>query len=516
MNDVKKSNGKFPHDPYETPGDASADDAELRALLECWQAPAPSHALDSRVMNAYRNEISSQTIGAGATRDAVPFSQERSEVAKMKECPTCREAFADKFVFCPTDGTPLNELSVNPIAEEDATVDSANANPVAASDDAFTGDEFTDEASSNDVVNGGVPARPEYQMTMLQDTGIIHRLGVETREFKNNPKAYAENLNADFNAFVRRPMIGMALGAAFLLLAGFLGTILLFGSMREQIARDNPNENLEVVGEFPMEIPEEQPTPKPGNAGEAKGKGGGSKPKQEKPGGGGGGGRVDSPPEVSQGKRPLATLKQPQVLAPKPEPPTIKNPSLPTLATVRADDVLFPPDRRPLPYGVENSSQKTPSAGRGEGDGMGGGSGAGFGRGEGRGVGPGEGENTGGGRTRLGGGGAGGGGEGGAPKEVVKEVYSTKELTKRISIVSKPEPGYTEEARKNSIQGTVTLRVLFASNGSVSSVTPLKRLPDGLTEKAIAAAKQIKFVPAEKDGRKVSTWGQVNYAFNIY
>lgn len=509
MNDLKKSNGKFPNNSDETLGDGHADDATLRELLECWQAPAPAPRLDARVMNAFRNEISPQTIGAGATHSAVPFSHERSEVAKMKECPTCREAFADRFVFCPTDGTPLSELSAAANADDDATMDSANTNGD------VSGGAFNDDVLSNGVVNSGVSTRPEYQMTMLQDTGIINRLGVETREFRNNPRAYAENLSTDFNAFVRRPMIGMALGAAFLMLAGMLGAILLFGSMNQQLARVNPNENLEVVGEFPMDIPEEQPTPKPGDAGEAKGKGGGSKPKQEKPGGGGGGGRVDSPPEVSQGKRPLATLQQPQVLAPKPEPPTIKNPSLPTLATVRADDVLFPPDRRPLPYGVENSSQKTPSAGRGEGDGMGGGSGAGFGRGEGRGVGPGEGENTGGGRTRLGGGGAGGGGEGGA-KEVVKEVYSTKELTKRINIVSKPEPGYTEEARKNSIQGTVTLRVLFASNGSVSSVTPLKRLPDGLTEKAIAAAKQIKFVPAEKDGRKVSTWGQVNYAFNIY
>lgn len=510
MNDPNKTNGRFPNDSDETQGAASADDATLRLLLECWQAPEPRPALDARVMNAYTNEISSRTNGAEATHSGVPFSHERSEVAKMKECPTCREAFADKFVFCPTDGTPLNGFHAVANADEDATIDAANTNGDATNDDAFN-----DDVLSDDVVNSGVPARPEYHMTMIQDTGIINRLGIETREFRNNPKAYAENLNADFNAFVRRPMIGMALGAAFLMLAGMLGAILLFGSMREQIARVNPNENLEIVGEFPMDIPEEQPTPKPGDAGEAKGKGGGSKPKQEKPGGGGGGGRVDSPPEVSQGKRPLATMQQPQVLAPKPDPPTVKNPSLPTLATVRADDVLFPPDRRPLPYGVENSSQRTPSAGRGEGDGMGGGSGAGFGRGEGRGVGPGEGENTGGGRTRLGGGGPGGGGEG-APKEIVKEVYATRELTKRINIVSKPEPGYTEEARKNSIQGTVTLRVLFASNGSVSSVTPLKRLPDGLTEKAIAAAKQIKFVPAEKDGRKVSTWGQVNYAFNIY
>ena len=59
-----------------------------------------------------------------------------------------------------------------------------------------------------------------------------------------------------------------------------------------------------------------------------KGKGGGSKPKQEKPGGGGGGGRQEQKP-ASFGKTPQASLTVPQVVAPDPHPPTIKNPALP-------------------------------------------------------------------------------------------------------------------------------------------------------------------------------------------
>jgi len=37
-----------------------------------------------------------------------------------------------------------------------------------------------------------------------------------------------------------------------------------------------------------------------------------------------------------------------------------------------------------------------------------------------------------------------------------------------------------------------------------------------LTERAIAAAKQIRFVPAQKDGHAVSMWMQLEYNFNLY
>ena len=35
----------------------------------------------------------------------------------MKRCPTCQEDFADKFGFCPVDGTPLSN-GYNPTAAE--------------------------------------------------------------------------------------------------------------------------------------------------------------------------------------------------------------------------------------------------------------------------------------------------------------------------------------------------------------------------------------------------------------
>jgi hypothetical protein len=50
----------------------------------------------------------------------------------------------------------------------------------------------------------------------------------------------------------------------------------------------------------------------------------------------------------------------------------------------------------------------------------------------------------------------------------------------------------------------------------VSSISPVSRLPNGLTEKAIEAARRIRFTPAQKDGRNVSQWIVLQYDFNIF
>jgi len=83
-------------------------------------------------------------------------------------------------------------------------------------------------------------------------------------------------------------------------------------------------------------------------------------------------------------------------------------------------------------------------------------------------------------------------------------------------VLSKPEPQYTEEARKNQITGTVVLRAVFTSSGQVTNIRSVSGLPFGLTERAIAAARQIKFSPAMKDGHPVSMYIQLEYNFNLY
>lgn len=91
----------------------------------------------------------------------------------------------------------------------------------------------------------------------------------------------------------------------------------------------------------------------------------------------------------------------------------------------------------------------------------------------------------------------------------------TSEIS-RLVIKSKPQPSYTKAARKNGVEGTVKLKITFQSDGKVGKVFVIEGLPDGLTEKAIAAAKKIVFEPAVKDGRPVSIYAQVNYSFELY
>jgi TonB family protein len=96
------------------------------------------------------------------------------------------------------------------------------------------------------------------------------------------------------------------------------------------------------------------------------------------------------------------------------------------------------------------------------------------------------------------------------------KAFSGKEVTQKARILSQPRAGYTDTARQNGISGTVTLRMVLAASGEVTNITVVSGLPDGLSEKAIAAARQIKFEPAMKDGRAVSQYIQVQYNFSIY
>lgn len=96
------------------------------------------------------------------------------------------------------------------------------------------------------------------------------------------------------------------------------------------------------------------------------------------------------------------------------------------------------------------------------------------------------------------------------------EVFTSKEVTRKAAVLSKPEPLYTFDARRHNVTGTVRLRMTLAANGTVRNIVPLTTLPDGLTEQAVEAARGIEFTPALKDGRPVSQYVTVEYNFNIF
>jgi TonB family protein len=94
--------------------------------------------------------------------------------------------------------------------------------------------------------------------------------------------------------------------------------------------------------------------------------------------------------------------------------------------------------------------------------------------------------------------------------------FKHTEVTKKAAITAKPEPGFTEQARKFNVTGAVRLRAILNVSGSVQNIVVVKGLPHGLTEKSVAAARQIRFEPAQKDGRAVSQYVVLKYNFNIY
>lgn len=97
-----------------------------------------------------------------------------------------------------------------------------------------------------------------------------------------------------------------------------------------------------------------------------------------------------------------------------------------------------------------------------------------------------------------------------------QKTSQNAEITSGVRILSKVRSNYTDAARKNGIEGTVRLRVTFLASGEIGSISIATALPYGLTEQAIAAARQIKFTPAAKNGIAYTVAKLVEYSFSLY
>jgi TonB family protein len=76
-------------------------------------------------------------------------------------------------------------------------------------------------------------------------------------------------------------------------------------------------------------------------------------------------------------------------------------------------------------------------------------------------------------------------------------------------------PRYTEQARKNKINGTVNMQVEFRSDGIIGEVKVVNGLKDGLDEQAIKAMRQTIFLPGVKDGIFVTVIQMSQAEFNL-
>lgn len=99
--------------------------------------------------------------------------------------------------------------------------------------------------------------------------------------------------------------------------------------------------------------------------------------------------------------------------------------------------------------------------------------------------------------------------------DIGEVVVSTKDVDLRAVITAKPKPSYTKEARRNGIQGFVTVGVLLSARGKIARVRVLKGLPSGLTENAIHAACKMEFKPARKNNEAVGQWLTAEYVFRL-
>jgi TonB family protein len=369
----------------------------------------------------------------------------------------------------------------------------------------------------------------EYQPTIIESRVLISRLAIQIAflnqelkrswtRFKHDPATFAKRstrrLLRGSVRLISTPNAAAACLTAFVVVAGVVLFVLLIERTRSRtFAKTTDEQGAEVVL---LDVSKTTVSKKTDSLGQArsgkdgagrvgfqkgKGEGSGPTPKRSQGGGSGGDGNP-APPQVGKLPPPSSIQAAIPITAP------IHPPALP-VAGIDIDPALWKDLKAPV-YGDPNSKSEVPSKGPGEGEGIGTNKGTGVGDGSGPGYGSGDKGNTGGGPNQQGCcGPSGGADDPGRP-------FIGREVEQRARLLSKPEPQYTEEARRNQITGTVKLRVVFSSAGEVVQIKAVNTLPFGLTERAIAAARQIKFVPASKGGRAVSVFMQLEYNFNLY
>ena len=184
-----------------------------------------------------------------------------------------------------------------------------------------------------------------------------------------------------------------------------------------------------------------------------------------------GGGGQKSLTAVAKGKMPkIADLQKPKLTMPDP--------------TVNIQKDLKMADSNLPVFGDPNSPLVGNSMGTGRGGGMGSGNGTGVGSGSGPGIGNGV-KNVGGG-------------------------------VKGPVVIYKPEPEFSEEARKAKFMGVVTVQIIVDANGKPQNVHVIRGVGMGLDEKAMEAVSQYRFKPATENGKPVAVYLNVEVNFEIF
>jgi TonB family protein len=94
-----------------------------------------------------------------------------------------------------------------------------------------------------------------------------------------------------------------------------------------------------------------------------------------------------------------------------------------------------------------------------------------------------------------------------------RSVFGASEMDQSARILDAPVAVYPDEARAKKVHGEVRLRLVLAADGTVKNVFPIKSLPHGLADAAMAAARRIKFDPGIRLGQSASQFVTLVYEF---
>lgn len=96
-----------------------------------------------------------------------------------------------------------------------------------------------------------------------------------------------------------------------------------------------------------------------------------------------------------------------------------------------------------------------------------------------------------------------------------RQAATTPSKDTPVSLLSKPAPSYTLEARQRKIEGDVELEVEFTATGQVRVLRVVQGLGYGLDESAVKAAEKIRFAPARRDGQAIDSQGRLRIVFRL-
>ena len=102
-----------------------------------------------------------------------------------------------------------------------------------------------------------------------------------------------------------------------------------------------------------------------------------------------------------------------------------------------------------------------------------------------------------------------------ACKSTPDVVYGDVELEVQTKPLVRIYPKYPPHALDKNISGFVKAKFVIKADGSVGAINVTESVPAGVFDKmAIRALKKWKYVPAQINGKPVSSWGETQLDWN--